>query len=235
MDRTKEFHSIQSAHDINPNHTKTPFFEDAFNLDNNIRGILSEVESLTAYESFKAMGLLSRASALLKQYRAIKIEDAYSRDHQSVIDGLRAIIKRNILRHTLRMNSLSRKHRSAEQPQQREAAMKPVKPQMDSALLEEQQNSIREDFMHERRRIVKSISEIGQIVEDISIHVSLQEEQLKRIDDVVMKTETYSKRALSELKEAWGTISQDRRTIIKFFVFWVLLTLLLFFLKRSSR
>ena len=100
-------------------------------------------------------------------------------------------------------------------------------------ILEEQQmNRQREEFLEERRRIVKSISEIGQIVEDISIHVSLQEEQLKRIDDIVTKTETWGKKALREIKETWEMTNSNSKTMVKFFVFWIFIFLLFWIVKR---
>lgn len=66
---------------------------------------------------------------------------------------------------------------------------------------EEQEHHHMNEFMVERKRIIKSINEIGQIVEDKSNHVRSQEEQLKCVDDNVMQSDKWSKKALGELSD----------------------------------
>ncbi|ELA42941.1 uncharacterized protein VICG_00256 [Vittaforma corneae ATCC 50505] len=160
------------------------------------------------------------------------VDDSGSKDYQEVLSNLRSMVNTKFLKYTLKLNEMRRKL-------QREALEAPSAPKevnsretSTSLLMEEQEHQQKNEFMEERKRIVKSINEIGQIVEDISIHVRLQEEQLKRIDDIVIQSDKWSKKALNELNDIWFAVRSNRKTIVKFFVFWILVILLFWGLRK---
>lgn len=91
---------------------------------------------------------------------------------------------------------------------------------------------VQSEQFQQRRRIVNRISEMGDIMENISLHVSLQEMELKRIDDIMGKSEHFGQKTINDLKETWEMISGRRKTMIKFFMGWMLLILTFWFIKR---
>lgn len=261
MDRSKEFSAIVERTEIPQKPTTKPsFYLSIWETETKIDRILEQLSRLTVYESFVSQPLLAQCSGLLKEYKGTQIDENVSRDYFEVVQNLKSMVKTKYLKYTLRFNELSRKHskdrnkaarrdaRNASQhivdesspsnscgesryPENREIGQNQelyFQQPEDQPLVENR----REDYVEERRRIVNSITEIGQIVEDISIHVNLQEEQLKRIDDVLIKSDKWTRKALNELNDIWSIMKSNRSTMVRFFVFWVLVVLLFWFLRR---
>lgn len=250
MDRTREFQLIVQSTEI-PQKTQreNTFYLEVDKKYKEIAGILSDLSKLTSYDSYKMQSLLTRGYTALNEYKQFPIDENVTGDYKEVINSLKSIIKNNSLKTTLKLNELSRKL-AREQTKVESHATK----RNNSVILDEQngqktqntftqaqqavfmdevqENKQKDEFLSERRRIVKSITEIGQIVEDIAIHVCLQEEQLKRIDEVVAKSEHWSKKALNEIRETWEMTSANTKTMAKFFIFWICLFLLFWFVKR---
>lgn len=242
MDRTKEFSMILQATEIPQIHTEAkPFFKEVHSKYAELVDAVEKASRTTAYEGYKLQPLLSRAQKLLEEYKQMHTGTSSSADHEEVLDNLRGMIRTNSLRISLRLNELKRSFAKHNEAVAKKAAVDqielavPIASQSNSQFMvleEQQQSRQREEFLEERRRIVKSISEIGQVVEDISIHVSLQEEQLKRIDEIVTKSETWGKKALREIKETWEMTNYNSNTMVKFFAFWIIVFLLFWFIKR---
>lgn len=74
-----------------------------------------------------------------------------------------------------------------------------------------------------KKRMIAELNELGQIVSDISLHVSLQGEEIRRIDEVVTESGNFIKDAHYEIVKTWDRISDQRKRMIKFFCFWILL------------
>lgn len=258
MDRTKEFSLIVQATEVpQPPFRPRIFYGEIAHKYEQLQYALSELEKLTSYESFKMPPKLSAAYRLLEEYKAIPIDDNVSEDYLECVRALCNIVSTNTMRATLRLNELSRLCKRTVNPEERQRTTHPVpsntpveylhgkeqgperyKPNTGMATTmmmeeQEQQQRVREDFLQERRRIATSVNEIGQIVQDISIHVGLQEEQLIRIDDSLALTETWNKKALYELQEMWSAAKENRPFMIKFFCFWALVFILFGLLKRA--
>jgi t-SNARE complex subunit (syntaxin) len=97
-------------------------------------------------------------------------------------------------------------------------------------ILEEGENTLLRD--RQRERMVTQINELGQIVSDLSMHISLQGENLKRIDDVVEHSDDFIRKSIYEVNRTWESISGRRRTILKFFMFWTILAVIFWGVKR---
>lgn len=233
MDRLKEFNSIVLLTEVPQNHyEKIPFCEDIKALENEIERGFADLSKITAYESFKGHSLINKLSEMLNEYKKSEIIGCdNSRDGQEVVSNLKSMINTKFLKYTLKLNELKR--RSQKEIQIDGGSNNAPKTAGNGQLLQEEQEfRQKEDSVQERKRIIKSINEIGQIVEDISIHVRLQEEQLKRIDDIVIESEGWSKKALGELNDIWLMVKSNRKFIIKFFVFWLFIILIFWMLKK---
>lgn len=229
MDRTREFRLIVESTEIPQNSFKaSPFYLEALNLNRRIKDVIDQTKSLTHYESFKTQALLSQGYSCTKELKQIQVESS----SEEIKESLKNIIRNMVLKNTLKLNDIRNKMTIPETSSSQPTDVTQTKSQIISdSLLIQEENKQENEFIQERRRIVKSISEIGQIVENISIHVSMQEEQLKRIDDVVRKSETFGKKALNELRLTWEMTSENRKTIIKFFAFFIFLILFFYFIR----
>lgn len=76
------------------------------------------------------------------------------------------------------------------------------------------------------------ISELGQIMSDISLHINIQGEALERIDDVIIKSDNLIDRTVIEIEKTWRNIRDRRKTIFKFLIFWIILIFIYWFLRR---
>ncbi|EOB11471.1 hypothetical protein NBO_1157g0003 [Nosema bombycis CQ1] len=94
---------------------------------------------------------------------------------------------------------------------------------------EEQSNNIRH---RDRDVITNQISEIGEIMEEIGIHVSMQEESFKRIDDLMIQTDDILSTSVSMLKKTLFNIKSVRGSIVKFFIFWFVIVIIFWVLRR---
>lgn len=240
MDRTREFRAIVQATEIpQPSTPPVDFYRGLHACGLEIAGVLGALERLTSYEAFRAQPLLDRGYALVREYRETPIDEGAAGQNTEVTAALRAIVRTNALRATLRLNEAARRcghsgkrvqssHLLDEHPENRkEDGQGLIQEELEQASYEPQNEQLQE-----RRRVVRSISEIGQIVEDIAIHVSLQEEQLRRIDESMGQTEQWSKKALRELRETWEIAGENRSGMLKFFGFWLLVFVVFWFAKR---
>lgn len=250
MDRLKEFLAIVERTGIAQNPASAPsFYLNIRETEAKIDKLLEQLSRLTIYEAFIANSLLSQCRELLKEYKSIPIDENVSRDYTEVVENLKSMVRTKYLRCTLKLNELSRKYAKEKYTQSVatdiDDAPNPIKSRSSESngTIQKQElyfqqpadhvtENNKEDYIEERRRIVNSITEIGQIVEDISIHVNLQEEQLKRIDDVLIKNNGWTKKAVNELNDIWDIMKSNRFTMIRFFAFWVLVVLLFWFLRR---
>lgn len=239
MNRTKEFYDIVSATEIpQPKQEIHSFYGSVGKMYEEIVELINELENMNSYELFKIVPKIKRGYDMIKQYKAIPINVSVgSSDSLKCAKSLESIIHNNAMRATLRLNEINRRYNNIQQniitdekiesPRERR-----VGSDFSMVLMDEETKKEKNEFLLDRKRVSKSISEIGQIIEDISIHVSLQEEQLNRIDSVLVETEKWSKKALNELSETWDVVKTNRPFMFKFFGFWIFVFLIFFLLKR---
>ncbi|KAL6120601.1 hypothetical protein NUSPORA_02642 [Nucleospora cyclopteri] len=238
VDRTREYKKMVETTEIPQiEEEKSDFGREYAELESELEVTLTQIEKTTDYERFKIHPLLEKASQMLNDLKTIKYQEMGTEDSKTSIEGINNIIKTQTIRYTLRYNKLCRrlKEKTQKTPTETKFNGKPVKKEYSNEqqqiLLENKQN-VYVERMHERKRIVSSITEIGQIVEDIHLHVCLQEEQLRRIDDIVGKTDHFGKKTLNDLRETWEMLSGRRKNIIKFFCVWIFIILFFYFMKK---
>lgn len=230
MDRHKEFLRIVEHTGIQQNSFIAPeFYVELKNKELETEKLLEKLSKITPYESFKSQGILAQCFETLKQYKSIQIDEDVGRDKKEVIKNLKSIARTKYLKFTIKLNKINRRLKKDSLNIENEQIKSKSIPENPSQNFQQQmiaQQPIEEsktEYLEERRRIITSITEIGQIVEDISMHVNLQEEQLSRIDDVLLKSDKWTKKALNELNDIWDIYKGSRSFMIKFFLFWVII------------
>lgn len=244
MDRTKEFLSLVQLTEIPQNpFSPTNFYTNIYELKKKLEDSIGQISKVTSYESFRIVPLIENCSELLKELKNVYIEEKVSRDYLEVVQNLKSLINTIVLTHQLKLNEIKRKMKAkpnekqnintleSEKSQEKSTQNRTVPLQsQDVVIIEQESQHQDQEHLHERKRIMKSITEIGQIVEDISIHVRLQEEQLKRIDDIVITSDKWLKKASNELLDYWDYVRSGRGKIVKYFlmiafvilIFWII-------------
>lgn len=248
MDRTKEFLAIVQLSQI-PQQPKNSidFYYKIHKIKKQIDDAFVQISKVTSYESFRTIPLLKSCADLLETLRNVKINEDVSRDHLEVVQNLKSLVNTTCLTYQLRLNEIKRKlnpenkHRRNETTVNQEDSHSDIRQRNGTTgqglsqdlLMQEHENVQEQEQTQERKRILRSITEIGQIVEDISIHVRLQEEQLKRIDDIVIKSDRWLKKTTSELRDYWDMVRSGRGRMIRYFVFFVIVVLLFWIIRKS--
>lgn len=70
------------------------------------------------------------------------------------------------------------------------------------------------------------ITEIGQLMTDISMHINIQGENLKRIDEVIERVDDNLFGSFREIERVWDSVKGRRRTIMWFVALWIVVVLL---------
>ncbi|KAL0266042.1 UNVERIFIED_CONTAM: hypothetical protein PYX00_011759 [Menopon gallinae] len=195
---------------------------------------LGLLEKQEGYERFVAEQKMQRTLDLLERYRlaAGAMQTApQSESERAHLRGLKALLNSRHARMMLRYNNITKRQseRAACDTRRRESFSSMEPEQMQSQVLSEEQDQ-RSDAL--RKRMHAQMNELGQMVADISLHVSLQGEEIKRIDDLVGSSEGLIKDSFFELHRAWERISGRRRRMIKFFSAWIALALLFWYFRR---
>ncbi|KAI5151201.1 hypothetical protein ENBRE01_1967 [Enteropsectra breve] len=243
MDRTNEFQKIVQITKIPQNvHKIHNFGTEIVKKELQVEDLLKKLSKIPIFEAFRIVPLLEQGYKEVADFKNTAVEFAdKNADSEEVVCNMQSIIRTKSLRATLKLNEIRRKCMSArketakteyfDKQDKREAGAGSQEMAMALEEEQEQKRTLNEETVQERKRIVKSISEIGQIVEDISIHVSLQEEKLKRIDDTMKRTEKWSKKASKEIKETWDIVNKDRRGLVIFFGIWLIIFLIVWIMK----
>ena len=250
MDRTKEFLSIVQFKEI-PQYPFVPtdFYSNIREICKRIDESFAQISKVTSYESFRIVPLVKTCSELIEELKRIRINENVTRDYLEVVQNLKSFLNTTHLTYQLKLNEIKRKlnkktnekrhentlndHTKGEENGALQKNKNYMPNQTQSALMIEQE-TVHQDHeqIQERKRILRSITEIGQIVEDISIHVRLQEEQLKRIDDIVIQSDKWIKKAKNELLDYWDYARSGRGRIIKYFSLIGLIIFLFWIVKK---
>lgn len=254
MNRTKEFVKIVKSTNF-PQKALRETNEELKRLFENDTAIKGELDSLDTtitknrvYETFRIQTRLENIKdQIYKQRKMLDLEvpnsiipNSNSQEAESYTNLLN-ILRSRVNKYTLKANDLIRKKEEQQRTSQtRRTKFEDHEPEettrhheMDAVSIEqyEETNNIR---YRERDAITNQISEIGEIMEEIGIHVSMQEESFKRIDELMTQTDNVFDTSISLLRKTLYNIKSVRSSIIKFFLFWFFIALI-FWLFRMSR
>lgn len=239
MDRTKEFLGIVQATEIPQSKPQEqPFYGDVTAKQREIESIIRELSKITSYESYRQQSLIEQAQQKLREYRAIQIVEGSSQDAKAVSDAVKQMIRMNLIRWAQVLSRTKKREKAvnirAAAPELADAP--PTAPIEERLQVQEQiEREVQhqdEEELQSRRRIVGTITEIGQLVDNVSLHLGLHEDMLRRLDDTTVRTEFWGIKALEELKGAWDTTSSNRKKMFYFFGFWMLLFILFWIVHR---
>lgn len=239
MDRTNEFAKIVVSTHIpqrQVSSASSPYTR-VFEVDAMVRKALQELDRTLGkeriYESFTLQAKIDKVREQLQSMRgAMDAEMSYRNDQEAAsYASLNGIIRNRVARHLLKLTEVVRRKDSRAQAVEERRQRFDSEPQetQDVVLMESEEITER---VRERQRISMQISEIGQIMEEISVHVSLQEESFKRIDDLMGTSDALISGSLDLMKATWENVTGTRSAIAKFFLFWVVLVLLFWLFRR---
>ncbi|CAD26601.1 SYNTAXIN HOMOLOG [Encephalitozoon cuniculi GB-M1] len=240
MDRTDEFVKVVRATHI-PQQGRASFaspYIRAFEIDGVIEKTLSDVGKMLdkerVYESFALQSKIDRAWELVKEMREISGLEVRCRNDQEAASyaSLNGMVRNRAARYHIRLKELVRKKDARSQAvseRRREFDSERPQEQQDVVLME---SEVVTERVKERQRISMQISEIGQIMEEISMHISLQEESFKRIDDLMGTSDTLISGSLDLMRKTWENVSSTRPAIVRFVMFWMVLALVFWLLRR---
>jgi uncharacterized protein YchJ len=230
MNRTREYTKIVQTSSMPQKSTsniESPFLE-IFSIDKRIKLLLSDITKCK-YEIYSIRSKVSEVQILCKDaLHRLKLCDMEFSNTQEgeVYITLQNIIRNRINEYKLEIMKYLRKCEKVECETEQRRNKFSHSDASSAALAQEvvmEEAGVR---MRNRQEISRQISEIGSIMEEIGIHVSLQEESFKRIDDLMGKSDKLMDNSLYILKKGIEGVAGTRRSLIKFFVFWIVLALI---------
>lgn len=239
MDRSSEFlHLVDSL--------ETPQSKPSiFNSGSQISQMFSEINTLinllekgSSYEKYLSGEKIKKTLNLLEKYKVAinSLDFSHNNDNEKLhTKNLKEMLKNLHSKMMIRFNKVCEK--------KREKISRDVERRSSFSYVESSDSSIYQSQIYEekhqqandrlRKRLNVQMNELGQIVSDISLHVSLQGEEIRRIDDLVDNSQNFIKESLYEINKTWEKISMRRRRMIKFFSFWLLLALLFWYFRKK--
>lgn len=230
MNRTREYTKIVQTSSIPQKSTlniESPFLE-IFSIEKRIKSLLVDITKCK-YEVYSIRTKINEVQILCKDVlNRLKFCDS---EYSSVQEGevyntLQNILRNRINEYKLEIMKYLRKSENVECETEQRRNKFSHSEATSAALTQEvvmEENGVR---MRNRQEINQQISEIGSIMEEIGIHVSLQEESFKRIDDLMGKSDKLMDNSVYILKKGIEGVTGTRGSLIKFFIFWIVLALI---------
>lgn len=231
MNRTKEYIKLVNSSFVPQlgSQQTSIFLDNLFEIEKNIKSEIFDILK-SKYESYNIRKKIQKVHQFIEDFKA-KIKnneyEYHNRQEQEVFENIVNILTQRINEHKLKLNKIVNKLQDEQHEQIIENSER--RKEYTSVIEEEVVNSVR---FREREKLNQQISEIGSIMEEIGIHVSLQEENFKRIDDLMNQNEKLVDSGIYILKKGMESISNNRSSMFKFFGFWVILILIFWFFRR---
>lgn len=224
MNRTNEYLKLIELTNILQEKIQTTKTKNTFT---EIETSLSFLEKQKTLDQFVTEQKLKKIKNLISDLK--KDFTAKNESEKIHLQNVLEITDSKVKKYLLRINKLSRQRNASlvEDVKRREAF---------TAHLEQEQvleKKIDQEENVLRKRMITQLNELGQMVSDISLHVSLQGEEIKRIDEVVDESNNFVKEAIYEINKTWGRVSDQRKRIFKFFGFWLLLAFIFWIWRKK--
>lgn len=248
MNRTNEFLKLVINTDIPQNKIfNTDFGIDIQTIDVKIQKLISNLKKITTYEKFKAQPLIEEIYEEINKLKSIQTYNL--KKNIQIYNNMNDIIKEKTLKYTLIIRSYEKKFKQMVQTTNMSNVDdstknniyaysnletnqdKPSQVYIQEELSQNNYNINQEQYYH-RHRIMNTISEMSNVMENINLHVNLQELELKRIDDIIDSNVILTNKIFTNLKDLWIKANERRHTMIKFFSGWIILILLFWIWKK---
>lgn len=254
MDRTKEFFKMVQLTENPQNNVQTVNnYTNLHQTHKYIEELFKNLDKITSYDKFKIQPIIEDIERSLDAYKQFTFDALQTKVNDKTHISINEIVQMRILKFRIKLKRVTNKMKNEnksntnkdnsiksvyKQEHQYDQNINPQHNNQNNSqyfIQEEQQkqNYVNTEKYEQRKRIVNRISEMGEIVENISLHVSLQEMELRRIDDTIGKSENYGRRAYDDLLDTWNMVSEKRKTMIKFLLFWIFLLITFYICKKK--
>lgn len=242
MNRTNEFNKIVQTTNI-PQKTVNKVKSTLIDLFENEKLIKNKILELLKcqYEMYNVRNKINEIQKmcqnLLDELKAFHSEYSNSQEEE-VYEKIYNLLKGRVSEYKLEVISYLRKIENKEKIN-KERRNKFVHMEDKSPIPSFTQTSQQQEILIEEnsvrlrnQEINQQISEIGNLMEEIGIHVSLQEENFKRIDDLMEQSDKFLDSSIYILKRGIEGITSTRKSIIKFFMFWIVLVIIFWLFRK---
>ncbi|KAI5190503.1 hypothetical protein NECID01_1009 [Nematocida sp. AWRm77] len=236
MDRTKEFLLFAGATNV-PQRQKGPSTDARSALIASIEEAIQSTEAqIVHHKSINKEAVRSIEERLHKLY-TMQVSEAETEVQKNILGSIRrkyaslSLRLAGILRESQRRSAMQEEEARRAQPIHAGGHRSPGG--ASSFLQKEAQHSPlhREEISTVRRREMETIethiNELGKMIKEVSMHITMQEERLQRVDELFSTSKTSIKKGSFELNHTLSVISQRRQTILT--IFGVLFALLLLY------
>ncbi|OAG31661.1 hypothetical protein NEDG_00136 [Nematocida displodere] len=231
MDRTREFYLFAEATEVPQRESETGKDTQSCSIVSTSSQLIDAIEKDVATIEKELQGrrgtrkeLFARTEHSLRSL--LSLQSSFTSSPLPLHHQIGGSIRRRYASLSLRLAQALRE----EQKQRKEAVdieLERSKPPRQSThpqghmLQTPRQEILREEISTVRKRelerIEEHINELGKMVSEVSMHISMQGEKLERIDELFSQSRTSMKKGYFEMSHALRSISQRRRTIIGLF------------------
>lgn len=235
MNRTNEFNHLITSLEIPQSAPPVPAPKTDFSsVFEEINTLLRSLEKQDGYERYVTENKMKKVFELMEKYREATNAFKITPGNENEGVHLRSLKEMLANKHTKMM---IRYHRVAKKKEEkvfgdtkRRETFSYSEPVLSQVLLDDKDHAANDML---RKRMVTQMNELGQMVTDISLHVNLQGEEIKRIDELVEGSEGFIKESLYEMNRVWDRVSVRRKRMLKFFAFWIFLALIFWYFRRK--
>lgn len=228
MDRTREFLLFAEATNV-PQRERRRRVEAGSALIAAIEADVRAAEQHAAQKRGLHQEAVRRAEANLRELFALQLGDSESELQRNILLSIRrkhaslSLRLSQLLREEQRKVAMAELDRApARVPPSPRESLSAQPEHLQLAVHKEEISTIRK---RELETIESHINELGKMVTEVSMHISMQGERLQRVDELFSSSRRSIKKASFELNHALAAVSQRRRTML--LVFGVLFGLLL--------
>ncbi len=239
VDRSREFLNIVKCNELEQIEVENnDFYGIVLTRLSKINNLFIQINKMTNYEKFKISCIIKDIQHEISELKEINIECKDSTIKNNIVGFIRS----KILEFNISLNSILSKSKSRSKKRNSNLILEQEEKKLDSS--PEQYYSTQKyarnqsipvyerSFAKERKNISRSISEIGNLVEDLHLRVTLQEEQLRRVDEITTEADSWSKTTLNTLKELYDF--SNRTGIINYFIFMLIFIFIFFLFLKSN-
>lgn len=232
MDRTNEFQHIVESSTIPQSRPK----EELDNFLTELSILERKIDELSSvYEPFKVVKKLDIVeSRLLDLY---DFSDKYVNTcEERFYKEMGKIKNHRLSKVRLRIKDIRKKTRANEAALiSEETVQQPEVPIHEGQQIHYKENIKKRERTQQYLKINESISEISQIVDDISLHLDLQSEKVERIEEMRENTMSFIGMSYHEIDKKWRRIRGRRKIILRFGILWICIIVLFILLKYFKK
>lgn len=236
MDRTNEYTNlIYSYNRPQTNPKKDTPFKKMHTDYQELTKILTTLEKIKHDPSFTD-NCLSKAQILLNRLResGMQMKIVGKTEHEKMhLEKIKNATLLECNKLTLKMNKVVKRKMDVEEMDIKRREGFTFNPELEQELKTEESVFVSQENEMARKRIIKQMNELGQIVSDISLHIAIQGEEISRIDQLVDNANGLLRDGMEDIYKLWNNIDGRKKTMLKFFAFWITVAFVFLYFRRN--